>query len=261
MGFRHKFAYSFFDFSAYKEFIVQGLGKSIVYVFLVTLIFTTITNLKTIDTFNTDISDVQQALVHSTPNFQFRNGELSMDSSEPVYYKHNGDILIIDTVNKTKSSALDSYSNGIYISSTQLVYRQNYTTIYTIDFSDYSDFTFTNKDAEQFLLVLKIIFPIVLLIFNPMITFAFNLAAVFIVLGPLSLFISSIMRVKLNYSRACTMSFYAMTFPLLLEALLQVAGIEIENFSFLFYSVTLIYCSLALKEIKKTDKSNINITQ
>ena len=47
MGFGHKFAYSFFDFAAYKEFLVQGLGKSILYLFLVTLIFSTIANIGT----------------------------------------------------------------------------------------------------------------------------------------------------------------------------------------------------------------------
>jgi hypothetical protein len=241
MGFRHKFAYSFFDFTAYKEFLVQGLGKSVLYIFLVTLIFSTITNFKTIDTFNTEASDIQEALVNSIPNFEFKNGVLSMDSSEPVYYKHNGEILIIDTVNKTNTSALDSYSDGIYVNSNELIYRQNYTTIFTINLTDYSELNFTNTSVEKLLLLLKIIFPLVLLIVNPIISFVFNLAAGFAIIGPLS--------------------FYAMTLPLLLEALLNISGMEIENFYVLFYILSLIYCSLALKEIKNIDKSNMNITQ
>lgn len=261
MGFRHKFAYSFFDFTAYKEFLVQGLGKSVLYIFLVTLIFSTITNFKTIDTFNTEASDIQEALVNSIPNFEFKNGVLSMDSSEPVYYKHNGEILIIDTVNKTNTSALDSYSDGIYVNSNELIYRQNYTTIFTINLTDYSELNFTNTSVEKLLLLLKIIFPLVLLIVNPIISFVFNLAAGFAIIGPLSLFISSFMGIEFNYSRACTLSFYAMTLPLLLEALLNISGMEIENFYVLFYILSLIYCSLALKEIKNTDKSNMNITQ
>lgn len=261
MGFGHKFAYSFFDFTAYKEFLVQGLGKSILYIFLVTLMFSTITNFKTIDTINTDISYFQDALVNVIPSFEFENGELSVDSSEPVYYKHNGEILIIDTVNKTNVSALDSYSNGIYINSSELIYRQNYTTIFSAAFSDYSDLTLTNKSLEKLLLLFKIVFPVVLFICTPIVSFIINLAAGFIVIGPLSLFISSLMELKINYYRACTLSFYAMTFPLLLEALLNISGIEIDNFYVLFYVLSLIYCSLALKEIKNIDKSNINITQ
>lgn len=261
MGFGRKFAYSFFDFTAYKDFLAQGLGKSVLYIFLVTLLFSTITNFKTIDTINSEISDLQDALVNVIPNFEFTNGEFSIDSSEPVYYKHNGNILIIDTVNKTNASALDSYSNGMYINSKELIYRQNYTTICSADLSDYSDFTFTNQSVEKLLLLFQIIFPVVLFICVPIVSFLINLAAGFIVVGPLSLFISSIMEIRMNYYRACTLSFYAMTLPLLLESLLNVSGIEIDNFYVLFYILSLIYCSLALKEIKNIDKSNINLSK
>lgn len=261
MGFRHKFAYSFFDFGAYKEFLAEGLGKSILYIFLVTLIFSTITNFKIIDTFNTEITNMQEALVHNIPNFELKNGEFSMDSTEPVYYKYDGDILIIDTVNKTSTSALDQYSNGIYINSKSIVSRQDYATLYTFNFSDYPELTLTNSSFQKILLLLKTVLPIILVVFNPLISFLLNLAAVFIVLGPVSIGISSIIGVKFNYSRACTLSFYAMTMPLFLEALLNISGIQAEYFTIIFYILTLGYCSLAIKEIKDADKSNINLTQ
>ena len=69
MGFMHKFAYSFFDFAAYKEFLIQGLGKSILYIFLVTLIFSTINNVSVINKFNAQISSIQSTFIHSAPNF------------------------------------------------------------------------------------------------------------------------------------------------------------------------------------------------
>lgn len=261
MGFGRKFAYSFFDFTAYKEFLVQGLGKSVLYIFLVTLLFSTITNFKTIDTINSEISAFQDALVNVIPSFEFSNGEFSINSSEPVYYKHDGDILIIDTANKTDASVLDPYSNGMFINSEKLVYRQDYTTLYSLDLSNYSDLTFTNTSLEKLLMLFQILFPVALFICTPIISFLINLAAGFIVVGPLSLFISSLMEIRINYYRACTLSFYAMTLPLLLEALLNVSGIEVDNFYVLFYVLSLIYCCLALKEIKNIDKSNINISK
>ncbi|MFT8349983.1 DUF1189 domain-containing protein [Clostridium saccharoperbutylacetonicum] len=260
MGFRHKFVFSFFDFTAYKEFLAQGLGKSVLYIFLVTLIFSTLTNFKTIDTFNSQISDIHEVVVNKVPSFEFKNGQLSMDSTEPFYYKHNGDMLIIDTVDKTDTSALNQYNNGIYINSSELVYRQNYTTIYTVDFSEYSDINLTNSSIAKILLILKIILPVILLIVNPIVSFLVNLAAVFIIIGPMSLLISSIMGIKSNYATACTLGFYSITLPLLLEALINISGIEINNFIVIFYIISIIYCYLALKEIKNTDKSNINLT-
>ena len=258
MGFERKFAYSFFDFASYKEFLVQGFGKSILYLFLVTLIFSTITNINTITKFNSEISSIQATFIHSAPNFELKNGLLSVDSQEPIYYRHDGEQLIVDTSGKTSKSILDSYSDGIYINSDEITIRQNYSTLKTLKFTDFIEFDLTNKTLQDSLSILKIIFPIVLLIFGPILSFLVNLISGFLILGPLSLNISSIMGMKLKYSKACILSFYAMTLPLLLESLLNISGIDFPEFYIIFYIVTLIYCGLAIKEIKNIDKSNLN---
>ena len=258
MRFGHKFAYSFFDFAAYKEFLVQGLGKSILYIFLVTLIFSTITNINIIDNFSSEISSIQATFIKSAPNIELKNGLLSVDSNEPIYYKHDGELLIVDTSGKTNKSILDSYSNGFYINSDEITIRQNYSTLQTLKFTDYSGLDLTNKTLQDSLAILKIIFPIILLVFSPIISFLMNLISVFVILGPISLNISSIMGVKMKYSKACTLSFYAMTLPLLLEALLDVSGIDLPGFYIIFYVVALIYCGLAINKIKNIDKSTLN---
>ena len=258
MGFRHKFAYSFFDFAAYKEFLVQGFGKSILYIFLVTLIFSTITNINTIAKFNSEISSIQATFIHSAPNFELKNGLLSVDSEKPIYYKHDGEQLIVDTSGKTSKSLLDSYSNGVYINSDEITIRQNYGTLQTLKFTDFSELNLTNKTLQSSLSILKIIFPIILLIFDPILSFLMNLISGFLILAPLSLNISSIIGVNLKYSKACILSFYAMTLPLLLESLLEISGIDLPEFFVIFYIVALIYCGLAINKIKNIDKSTLN---
>ncbi|MCE5219737.1 MAG: DUF1189 domain-containing protein [Clostridium sp.] len=261
IGFMHKFAYSFFDFAAYKEFLVQGLGKSILYIFLVTLIFSTITNINTIGKFNSEVSSMQAIFIHSAPNFELKNGLLSVESDSPIYYKHNGEQLIVDTSGKTSKSILDPYSDAIYINSDEITIRQNYSTLQTLKFTDFTEFNLTNKTLQSALSILKTIFPIILLIFEPIFSFLLNLISGFLILGPLCLNISSIMGVKLKYSKTCTLSFYAMTLPLLLESLLNISEIDLPEFSVIFYIVALIYCGLAIKEIKNIDKSTLNFTK
>jgi len=259
MRFRHKFAYSFFDFAAYKEFLVQGLGKSILYIFLVTLIFSTITNINTINKFISETSDIQTTFTKSAPEFELKNGLLSMKSTEPIYYRNDGQILIVDTTGKTNKSIVESYSDAIYIDSNELILKQNYKTVQVIEFSDIPEFNVTNKTIHKMLYLSKIIIPVILLIFDPIISLVLNLISGFLILGPISLFISSFMNVKLIYSKACILSFYAMTMPLLLKALLDISGIVLPEFYIVFYLLTLIYCGLAIKELKNTDKSNLNI--
>lgn len=261
MNFVHKFAYSFFDFASYKEFLVQGLGKSVLYIFLVTLIFSTITNMYSLSNINAEISDIQYNLVHNAPPFELKNGLLSVDSDEPIYYKHDGQVLIVDTSGKTSSSALDTSKNGVYMNANEFVIKQNYTTIQTVKFTDLDKLFITNKIAENMLDLSKLIIPLLLLILSPLIGLVENLLSVFLILGPACSFISSFMGARLNYARACTLSFYAMTLPLLLEALLAVAGIALPEFVVVFYIITLIYCVLAIKQLKNIDKSKLNLTK
>ena len=259
MGFRHKFAYSFFNFSAYKQFLVQGLGKAILYIFLVTLIFSTIINVNKINQFLSETSDIQASFTKDAPEFELKNGLLTVNSSEPIYYRNNGLLLLVDTTGKTDKSTADSYSDVIYIDSKELILKQNYKTVQVVSFSDFPELNITNKTIKNVLYLSKILFPVILLILDPLISFILNLVSGFIILAPISLTISSFMNVKLNYTKACILSFYAMTMPLLLQALLEVSGIVLNEFFGLFYLVTLIYCGLAIRELKNTDKSNLNI--
>lgn len=315
MGFRHKFAYSFFDFSAYKGFLVDGLGKSIFYIFLVTLIFSTITSISEINLINSEISNVENNIIHNSPDFELKNGILSVDSNETIYHKHDGDYLfnflsssaiylnfmdldnseasgnqnnflsntsssdsensiwsantekpnyymiIVDTKGKTNSSILNSYKDSIYIDSSNILLKKNNKTIETIQFDKCSWLAINKDQMLTVLYTLKLFTPISLIIFKPIISLMNTLILGFIIFGPFSLFLGSFMGVKLNYSRACTLSFYAMTLPLLLEALLNVAGVVIPEFAYIFYMVTLLYCGLAINEFRNSDKSNLNFMQ
>ncbi|MDO5518378.1 MAG: DUF1189 family protein, partial [Clostridium sp.] len=92
---------------------------------------------------------------------------------------------------------------------------------------------------------------------NPILSFISNLCAGFIILGPLTIIISKNLNMNLSYKKACTISFYAMTMPLVIESLITVSGIYVPDYGFLFYAIALLYCSLALKNIKNNG-SKIN---
>lgn len=259
MGFRHKFAYSFFNFPAYKEFLAQGFGKALLYIFLVTLILSTITNVNRINQFLSETSDMQTELTKYAPEFELKNGLLTVDSAEPIYYRKDGFVLIVDTTGKTNKSISDTYADVVYIDSNEFILKQNYKTVQAIKFSDIPELNTTKNTIQNLLSLSKIFLPIILLILDPIISFIFNLISGCIILAPISLTISSFMNVKLNYRKTCIISFYAMTMPLLLQTLLDISGIVMNEFSMLFYLISLVYCGLAIRELKNKDKSNLNI--
>ena len=78
--------------------------------------------------------------------------------------------LLLILSGKTNKSILDSYSDAIYINSDELIIRQNYSTLQTLKFSDFTGFNFTNTDI-QYDISSKIVFPIIILFLNPIISF------------------------------------------------------------------------------------------
>lgn len=277
----HKFAYSFYDFSAYKEFLAQGLGKGIFYIFLVTIIFSTLGNVRTVSVFNDDMSRLELKFNKESPDFEYKDGKLTMDYDGPIHYTYTGDSqfldifingmlinnnLIVDTSGQTDVSALDSYKKGTYINSDTINIKTDDSTITSLPIKDYLNTSMLDSESivfnknlvkASFPLFAKI-FDFTILFVNPILSFISNLCAGFIILGPLTIIISKNLNMKLSYKKACTISFYAMTMPLLIESLLTVSGLYIPDYGILFYAIALIYCSLALKSIKKSDENKGN---
>lgn len=277
----HKFAYSFYDFSAYKGFLAQGLGKGILYIFLVTIIFSTLGNVRTVSVFNDDMSRLELKFNKESPDFEYRDGKFTMDYDGPIHYTYTGDSpfldvfindmlindnLIVDTSGQTDDSALNSYKRGIYINSDTITIKSDDSSISSVSLKDYFDTSLVDPDSfvinkklikASFPLIMKVFDSSILLI-NPIISILSNLCAGFFILGPITVIISKNLNMKLSYRNACTISFYAMTMPLLVESLLIVSGLSIPDFGILFYAIAIVYCSLALKNIKKSDKNNSN---
>ncbi|NME83384.1 DUF1189 domain-containing protein [Clostridium sp. SM-530-WT-3G] len=281
MGIVHKFAYSFYDFSAYKEFLIQGLGKAIFYIFLVTIAFSTLSNIRTVSQFNDDISRIENKFNKESPDFEYKDGKLTMDYDGPIYYKYTGDSpilsvfindtlingnLIVDTSGKTDASALDSYSKGTYVDSDSVTIKtgdNDITTkklkdLFNTDIVNSNDITIDKATILSSFHLLNEIFDISMYISYPIVSFLSSLCAAFFILGPLTIIFSKNLNINLTYKNACTISLYAMTMPLLLESLSTISGLYIPEFELIFYIIALIYCFFALKNIKKSNNTKIN---
>lgn len=292
MTIRHKFAYSFYDFSAYKEFLNQGLGKAIIYIFIVTIIFSTLANIKITSVFNDNISRFEYKFNKEAPDFEYKDGKLTMDYDGPIHYKYTGNSemlsffindllingnLIIDTSGKTDISVLDSYMTGTYINSDTISIKSDNNEITTLALKDYLkintidcsiitinkpftiDCSIINKAlVSDSFSVFKNIFDFTIFIVKPIIDFLSNLCAAFLVLASLTIIISKNLNMSLSYKNACTISLYAMTMPLLIESLSTVSGLFIPDYNIVFYVIALLYCLLALKNINKSNNKKIN---
>ena len=270
-GIVHKFAYSFFDFKAYKDFLSQGLLKALFYLFIVSTIFSTLGNISTLATLNDDVTRLENKYVKEAPEFELKNGVLSIDSKEPVVYKYTGDspilnilikdftlgdVLIADTNGTTDVSSLDEYNSGTYINSTSIHSKKNGSIIASINFSENTSIALNKDMLTSYFSLLKVAFALSLLIVGPMLAFINNLAAIFIIIGPMTLIFSKNSKENLGYLKCCIISIYSITLPLVLESLATITNLYSSEFVFVFYIVAFLYSSLAVKNLgshKKID--------
>lgn len=281
MNITHKFAYSLSNFSAYKEFIVQGLRKAIFYMFLVTLVFSTLGNIRIVSDFNDDMARVESKFNKESPDFEYKDGKLTMDYDGPLHYRYDGDSslvslfintllinnnLIVDTSGKTNSSVLDSYDKGIFLDSDSITIKNTNNYIETKKLEDLFNNPLINSDnvtidkswVSSSFTILNNFFDSIIFIVSLIISFLSNLFLVFFFLGPLTIILSKNLNVNLTFKSACTIGFYAISMPLLLKSLLVVAGIYNQQYSIIFYIIGFIYCYLALKSIKESSNTKIN---
>lgn len=270
-GIVHKFAYSFFNFKAYKDFLSQGLLKALFYLFIVSTIFSTLANISTLGTLNDDVTRLENKYVKEAPEFELKNGVLSIDSKEPVIYKYTGDspilnilindftigdILIADTNGTTDVSSLDEYESGTYINSTSIYAKKNGSIIASINFSENTSINLNKDTLTSYFSLLKAAFALSLLIVGPILAFINNLAAIFIIIGPMTLIFSKNSKEPLGYIKCCIIGIYSITLPLVLESLATITNLYSSEFVFVFYIVAFLYSSLAVKNLgshKKID--------
>lgn len=269
IGIVHKFAYSISNFKSYREFVSQGMLKGILYLFIISAIFSTLGNISIISAVNDDITRLENKYAKESPEFELKDGVLSIDSKEPVIYKYSGDspvldillkefligdVLISDTSGTTDVSALDDYSNGTYIDSKSIYAKKNGEMFASIDFSENSSLVLNKESLKNYFSLFKKAFSMVLLILNPIIDFLDNLISVFLLIGPMTLIFSRNFKVNLNYRQCSIIGMYALTLPLILKSLATILNLSSYESTVVIFSIAFIYSILAVKNINSAKK-------
>lgn len=268
-NFIHKFAYSIFDFKAYREFLSQGVFRAILYLFIVSAVFSTLSNISILNTFNDDITRLENKYVKESPEFELKNGVLSLDSNEPVIYKYTGDspilnvllkdffigdVLISDTSGNSDVSILNNYQNGTYIDSKSIYSKKNGQIIASIDFSNNTSLTLNKQSLTGYFDLFKKSFDTAFLIINPIAKFLDNLISALILIGPMILVLSRNLKQKLRYRDCLIIGIYSMTLPIILNSLSTILNMFTSEFTFIFYVLTLFYSIFAIRGISSTRK-------
>jgi hypothetical protein len=250
MNFFKQFILSLYSPNTIAKFRFQGIGKTILYVFLLTLLSVLPTAYYFVSDTNKLIDFTRETLADEIPPFVIENGQLSLDHSIPVIIEKDGFKIILDD---TGTITQDDFTK----SETVLALLKNDFLLYaggqgqTNSYSMFEGVKITNQDVSNFIEKtdgLKTIFiPIMILVI-----YIFSSGIKFIevsVLALLGILVANMLKRNLQYRHTWRISAYSVTLSTVFFTIMALLNTTVPNGFLINWAVSFIILTLAIKEI------------
>jgi hypothetical protein len=234
------------------KFRFPGIGKTILYIFLISLLSILPSIFFISTSISTGIDTIQAVLHNELPSFSIKNGQLSAKTSVPITINKKHFTIILDPTGAVSTKELDGNDNTFAILKNEFVFvsggkAENYA------YSMLNGTPVTSEDLLHFVEMVNgvkgIFIPIICLVL-----YLFTSAANFIdvtILALIGLFLKRIAGRKLNYRQLWRMAAYSETLPILFFTIMSAIKTTVP-WSFLinwFIAIMILY--LAINEIPK----------
>jgi hypothetical protein len=233
-------------------FRFQGIGKTILFVFLLSLL-SILPSVYFISTsISTGISSIRAVIHDELPSFSIKNGQLSANTSVPITINKDHFTIILDPTGAVSPSELDGNDNTFAILKNEFVFvaggkAENY------GYSMLNGTNVTSKDILHFVDMINgvkgIFIPVIALIL-----YLFTSAANFIevsILALIGLWLKNVAGRKLNYRQLWRMAAYSETLPTLFFTLMSAIKTNVPWSFFINWFVIILILYLAINEIPK----------
>ncbi len=240
----------------YEYVLKDTVGKSIIYLLLIALLLGTIGSIRgAIDT-NNGISESIKIYNDKCPNFEIKDGKLSVEGKMPLVLSQDKDYyFVIDTTNSINPDVLNSYSKGLLILKDKMIEKQSRGQTQVIDFKTFQGTTINKNMLNKYLPLIKLVIPFIF-IGNILGYFLGGLlSALFLAL--IALIINSIFKTELKYGQLYSLSIYALTTPLIIDVIFKIFSVEHFSYYWLVYHlIAFAYICFALNNLKKSRNGN-----
>lgn len=237
-------------------FRFQGIGKTILFVFFLTLIslLPTIYYLSTA-TIN-GLDAIQNSIKNELPAFQISEGTLQSDEKAPIILNKNNLTIIFDSTGTANVAEVARSKDTIAILQHEAVFIANGQS-QSLPYSMFSDMTFTNEDLQNMLSSidssLVIIIPIMVIIIY-ILTSGLNFVQISI-LAVLGLILKKLLLRHLQYRHLWRISTYSITLPTFFFTIMEALKTTVPNGAIINWFVAYIVLFLAIKEVPMPKKS------
>ncbi|HZH58192.1 MAG TPA: DUF1189 domain-containing protein [Metabacillus sp.] len=235
-------------------FRFQGIGKTILYVFILSLLSTLPTAIYFSNSLTEGIVSFDETLSDDLPSFTIENGALSTDSEKPVEIKKGGFFIILDDTGAYGVEEMETKENAIGILSDKFVFAAN-GQAQTYEYS-LLNMSISKEDimeiSSQFNQLLPIFLTILIIVM-----YLFGAFVKFIEITILALFglaFKNNLQRKVNFKQLWVIATYATTLATVFFIIMDSLQVIVPSGFLLNWFVHLIVLYLALKEIPTLKK-------
>lgn len=231
----------------------QGIGKTILFVFLLTLIsiLPTVFHLSTAITSGVEMA--KETISEEIPNFTIVDGELQTDESKPVTIEKSDFTIIFDPTGEIQPNQLDSSLNSIAFLRNDFIITTA-GTAEELSYSMVTDMKITKDDFVNFIDTMNSMLPVILSVIIIAI-YLFSSALKFIGISVLALIgtlLNSNHSEKLKYRHLWRIAAYSVTLPTIFFMVMDIFQTAVPFGFVLNWFVSILVLILAIKEIPQS---------
>lgn len=238
-------------------FRFQGIGKTILFVFLLTLISILPSVYFLSSAISSGIDSARTVLNEQLPDFTIKGGQLTADTKVPITVDQDHFTIILDPTGTITTEKLTNTDNSFALLKNEFVLVAGGQTE-TYAYSMFQGMKLTKLNLLDFLDTLNgikwIIIPLVSLFI-----YLFSAASNFIEISILALFglaLKNFAGRRLNYRQLWRMAAYSETLPTLFFTIMAALKTAVPSSFLINWFVAIIVLFLAIKEIPKPKKAD-----
>jgi hypothetical protein len=232
------------------KFRFQGIGKTILFVFLLTLLSILPTTFKFASVINNGLELTKDALKEDVPPFIIKDGKLTSESKTPYIFEDKGIKIIIDGTGSVDQSNIDQSETVLALLENEFVFMAG-GQAQVSNYSMFPEMNLTNQDIVEFLQSLEglkyIFLPIMILII-----YIFSSGIKFIEVSILALFgllVKNLLKKNVTYRHTWRIAAYSVTLPTVFFTVMALLQTQVPNGFIINWFVSIMVLTLAIKEI------------
>jgi hypothetical protein len=237
------------------SFRFQGIGKTILYVFFLTLLSVVPSVYYFSTAATTGMETVRKGIQDKLPDFTIEGGELKSDQQTPVTIEEKGFTVIFDSSGSISPADLEDTNNALALLKNEFVLIAGQQ-IQTYQYSMLNAMKITKTDLLDFLNgmndMMYIFIPLIFIFI-----YLFSSAVKFIEITILAVFglaIKNLIGRKIHYRQLWRMAAYSVTLPTTFFVIMAAIKTNVPNGFLINWLVGIIVLYLALKEMPKPKK-------